>query len=1342
MTPGDDPKPQLRASRRLRDRWRRLTPGLESARAAVRRWRLRLPVPVRRVLRRVTRWSLHSVLGVMLTIVSLFVAARLWLPTLVENKTDIERFLTNAVSSPVHLDRIDAFWDNKLNPGVRVQGFRIDSRVPGVTAVRLREVRLSLAWWALLTGRIEINSLVLVEPSLTIEHLEDGRYRLTGLDLPAPDPAQEDFSDWLLRQRRMEIENGHLVWVDHPSPGVAEERLDITHVNASLLNDGDRHRLDLRATFPETLCGSCRVTADVRGNPLRAADWSGDLTVRAQQLSLSTLPRILQARLPDGLDGRINARLESHWKDGRPVQIRGSLVTNKLSIPVSGFDRPLVLQSLDTMLNWQGDRDSGRLDLARLNFGLTRASWLSGRVRLDYAPDRVALEMEHINVGDVAAFVNGLDRPGAVFDWLRAAQPDGSIDRLSVAINGPWSQPNDLQVSADVRGLQFAAYNRIPGMSALSGRLEGTRLAGEFRLDTGSSRIQLPRVFRDPLEVQRLTSRITWKTESDHWTIQVGDLKVQTPDGRAHGDVALRIPFDREQSPVMELDVAVPEGTLTHAERYYPLALPGALRNYLDRSVQGGRLSGGRVRFQGALSQFPFRDGKGRFDVEAHVRDGVFEFLPGWEPLRDIDTDLHFTGVGMEITVPHAKLHGMEVGRLTIGIDDFRAEGGAVVAVSGRVSGGMADVLDVLAGSQSPRVTAYLVSGMHASGDGVLTLALQIPAHNPAALRLEGDYRLLGGSLVFPFRSIRADALRGQMEFDESGLRSGQLQGRLLGGETLIDVSPAPGRTPGARMQLRGVVGQDGLNQVFGKTLATAFRGEVPWSATVAVRRDHPDWELQADLRALQLSLPAPLAKAKDQPLTLTVRNLPGTAADRQIVDVQAEGRVTGRLAFNRGIEGWNFDRGRIGIGERITQLPDAAGLQLSARLPSLNADNWWKLWRETGDVSGAAGWFDYVTHLSAEVDAIEVFGRPFGHQVMDVNKVNGRWRGMVQGDSISGRIDYQPGGCGTTEQCASSALEESAPATLPTISLDLDQLTWPPAPGSGAGSGGAREVDPRQLPVVSVKSAAFSAYSMALGALEFRAEPVRQGWQITTLKLGTTDTTLAANGQWTVDWQGQQSCRIDVSITSKDLGRTLDQIGYPAELTGGELSVNSQWSWPGTPGDWSLANTTGDLTMRLAKGRLINISPGAGRILGVLDLRSLTRYLTLDMSSIFGKGMAFDSIKGKFEVAQGNAETRNLEIRVPGADMDITGRVGLITRDLDMEMRVTPRLAGELVVGGTIVGGPVVGAAVGLLHQIVKKPFEKGTQIRYTIRGSWDDPAVKRVGSPPPPPAEVLPMP
>ena len=160
---------------------KRLRSVVAHARSTIRHWRQRLPAPVKRLLRGTTHLTLHSVLGIFIAVVLIFVLARLWLPTLTERKAEIENYLTSTAGSTVQLDTLDTYWDG-LNPGVRVRGFRIGPAAPGQPAIRLKEVRLSLAWLPLLTGRIEINSLTLVEPSLVVERGADGVLRIGGLE--------------------------------------------------------------------------------------------------------------------------------------------------------------------------------------------------------------------------------------------------------------------------------------------------------------------------------------------------------------------------------------------------------------------------------------------------------------------------------------------------------------------------------------------------------------------------------------------------------------------------------------------------------------------------------------------------------------------------------------------------------------------------------------------------------------------------------------------------------------------------------------------------------------------------------------------------------------------------------------------------------------------------------------------------------------------------------------------------------------------------------------------------------------------------------------------------------
>ena len=1303
----------------------RLRHIVQTARKAVRSWRQRLPQPVKRIVRRATHWTLHSTLGVVISVVLVFSAAHLWLPTLAERKGEIESYISATLGNPVTLSALDTYWDG-LNPGMRVRGLRVQSAATGQQAIRLKEMRLSLGWWPLLTGRIEINSLVLVEPSLTVERQPDGRLRISGLETAAtPTSTDTDFTQLLLSQKEMIIENGELRWLDRRA-GVDAESLSVKRVYIDLRNDGDRHRLEFRADFPRDLCADCRVSADIRGNPFREATWRGEIGVQARALSLHGLPRIVREPLPPGLAGRFDLRLTSQWRNARPEAVEGRIAVSGLSLPLPGETQSLALQALDARLKWNGNAEAWRLDLSGLRLGLTRAAWQAGRLRLDVRPERLRFEVEHVDVADLAAFTAAFPREHALLGWLRAAQPTGGLNRLRLELAGPVKVPTGYNVEAELRDIRFAAHERVPGMQGLSGQLSLSKDDGEFRLDSSELRVALPRIFKEPLSMQHLSSRIRWRQNPEDWFVQAQDIVLNARDGRARGDVELRVPKDATISPVLKLRAGFSDGEGSHTARYIPLMLPEGLRAWIERAVVAGRVTEGSVLYHGALRNFPFRDGKGRFEVRAHVKGGVLDYLSGWAPVHDIDADLYFTGTSMLATSAHSKIRGLDVGRMVVAIEDFKAPDGAMVTINGRIAGELQEALDVLVDSKTPRLVSLVPAGLSTAGKGVLTLDLRIPARAPKTFTIAGFYQFLNSSVQFPLRAFRIDNIQGGMEFTTSGLRAGKLTARLFGGDTVLEAVPDATQAGAARIEARGTLTQAGIAQAFGPELSPLVRGQAPWQARLLPQREGSGFFIEADLRELELRLPAPLAKAQGEPLLLQVRTS-AAGDDSQVLDLQVQERVTGKLAFQRTAAGWTFARGRIGVGEKVTQLPSQPGLQLGMRLPALNVDDWWPLIRQNLSSSADDGWLERVSRVDAEVESLEAFGRGFGRLSLDIGNTVGNWQGRVQGDAVSGLLAIsRPSSTGLPLVVGNVA----APGRS-VIHLTLEHLVLPPARASGA----EVTLDPRGLPPLHVQSQSFTIADKNLGALEFSALPATHGWKIASLKFTRPESNLNASGLWEIDSSGQQSTQIDATLSSSDFGKLLDTLGYADEVVGGKLRLQSNWSWPGAPTAFSVARADGALTFSLANGRIPKISPGAGRLLGALDLGSVARYLTLDFSNVFGKGSTFDSIKGRVAVEKGNAYTRDLAIRTPGADIGLSGRIGLAARDLDLELGVTPHLMEELAITGGLLGGPVVGAAVAVLHRLAKKPFEKNTRINYTVKGGWDDPAVTRLGPSPPAP-------
>jgi len=1308
--------PTKKSGRPRRATWSQLRQRLQHTWQRARAWHHQLPSRIKRIVRRTTLWSANSLLGIVLVFSLTLVAAHLWLPTLTERKAEIESYLSSAIKNPVQFDTLGTFWDG-LNPGIYVQGFQVQSSRTGQTAVRFKGVRLALAWWPLLTGRIEIRSLLLIEPHLVLERLADGGLHIAGVDqFQSGNETQQDFGAWLFRQQELAISNGELVWIDRQVPG-QPETLTIDHLNAVLSNDGSRHRLDVHARFPRTLCGDCRLTADIDGQPLDGTDWRGEIRVQVRDLAVSGLPRIVRDRLPAGLEGTLNMRAESRWRLGRPIAIEGTTEAREVILPLPREQSPLKIRNLSTGFRWKGGQDSGELELQRLRLGLTRDPWYAGHVLLQYQPDKQRLLADRIDLGDVAAVASASKAEGKLFDWLRAVHPEGVLEKLEARIERKPDQPTDFRIDTRLHRWSFSANDRIPGVHNLSGTISATREGGELQLDSRLLRLDLPRVFEKPVEIRRLASIVRWRQDPDDWFLRVDQLDAKSQAGRVHGEMELRVPRDTSLSPVIKLQLEGEAGNGAYTADFIPLVLPEKLRSYLARAVIGGTVTRASAVLHGALHNFPFRDGKGKFEIQAHVENGIYEYLPGWEPLRGVEADLFFTGKEMLITANRASIRDVRVDRVAVAIEDFRAEQGAVITADARARGPLDSVIQVLAASGSPRLNAWIIPDMRAEGYGTLYLALGIPTRKLPDFEMNGEYRLSNNAVQFPFRHLRVEDLDGVLAFDQTGLRRGQVHSRFLGGETTLDARPDHnGQT---RVRLQGRMQSAGLSGALGPFLAPHFSGDVPWRGELVLRPDANEWNAELDLGDFEIGLPAPLAKVRNEPLSLVLRTLPGGTRTRMPVEVQAGGRLNGSIVLDKDKDGagWSLVHGRLGIGVRAGSLASHDGLQIGMRSPSLNADDWWALLRAGSDGEEKGGWIGAVTRFNAETEALEVFGRPFGRMQADIRHGPQGWSGTLNGEAVAGQFTL-------TREPRATGIPRASPYR---VALDLERLLLPPAAASASRS----IIDPRELPVVTVRSKSFRYGERDFGALDFAAQPEAEGWRISKLALARPEANATADGLWHIDRQGYQSSRFDLNVNSSDFGKTLAGLGHPNEALGGKLTLDSQWSWPDAPAAMELSQLSGEMSFKLSQGRMLRVEPGAGRVLGLFDIMTIPRYLTLDFSSLFGKGMVYNTIQSSLEVENGNAYTRNFLMDAAGANIDLNGRIGLAAQDLELEMGVTPKLLEELAITGGLIGGPAVGAAVAVLHTLAKKPFEKSTRVLYTVRGSWKNPSVVAVPTP-----------
>ena len=244
------------------------------------------------------------------------------------------------------------------------------------------------------------------------------------------------------------------------------------------------------------------------------------------------------------------------------------------------------------------------------------------------------------------------------------------------------------------------------------------------------------------------------------------------------------------------------------------------------------------------------------------------------------------------------------------------------------------------------------------------------------------------------------------------------------------------------------------------------------------------------------------------------------------------------------------------------------------------------------------------------------------------------------------------------------------------------------------------------------------------LGDARLETWPTDRGMHIDQLR--TLSHGVQVNGSG--DWEGTAAdsrSHMRIDFAAENLGDMLGAFGYDGLLAGGKVRAELDATWPGAPSAMELANMDGKLGIDITDGRMPEVTPGVARLFGLVSVLELPRRLSFDFGDVFGKGLAFDAIKGDFRLADGNAHTDNLNIRSPAAEITIKGRTGVRAKDYDLQVLAVPHAGNSLPVVGAVVGGPI-GIAAGFVAQgLLGKGINHAASARYKITGGWDKPVI-----------------
>lgn len=904
---------------------------------------------------------------------------------------------------------------------------------------------------------------------------------------------------------------------------------------------------------------------------------------------------------------------------------------------------------------------------------------------------------------------------------VRALQARGRVQDLALEFErSPGAAPS-YRLEAKLDAVGFEPTLRAPGLTGIGGELRASGDGGELQLDAREFAFELPWLFREPLQVQSLQAPIVWRRGTDGWTLGSRQVQVQSEDGRGCARFEVRIPANGD-SPVLDL-VAQGEDLQAAATRKYIPAgkLHQKTLDWLDRAFVGGRVSRAELILRGPTRRFPFRHGEGTFLVRGQVENASLDYGPGWLPAHDIQGEVEFRNAGVQVSARAASIGRLHVHGAQARIEDLKE---ARLVIDASASGQLGQGLRFLANSPVAPSLGKRFAQLQGTGALQADVHLDLPIKNLEARDVAVTARLADAVVWLPGIDAPVSALSGSLSVHDTLLASAQLHGVWLGGDVELVVRPrkegsAGEAGGGSILTARGNADAEGLRKLLRLPPTIELAGATDWQLTTRLAPTNLERNLQpvriaSDLRGLAIGLPEPLGKTPTQvrpfELSLQFEDADSMLARGSLGEVRALIRLRrneqpDQVQREEARGAWVLDRGGLRADGHAPALPDHPGLRIEGDIERFVMDEWLAL---RGRDGGGKPLSDDLRAANVRIGELELGGYRFPAVRAVLQATPAGWRIDVDGPQAAGQV----------------IVPEDFAGMQP-LRAALTRLVLTKSDAAGVHAKALR--DARSLPNLQVHVADLSVGSRALGTLELQASRVPQGIRFDKVEIVGTSAQGQAHGQWLVTSEGERAS-LTASVVSSDVAATLRSLGYSEFMEAKLGRVQADLSWPGGYSGNILEHASGSIDVEVQNGQLVNLQPGAGRVLGLFSIAALPRRLALDFSDLTDKGLAFDRVHGNFELRDGNAYTSNLLLSGPGAEIGIAGRTGLAARDYDQTAVVTGKLGASLPVAGALAGGPAVGAALLLFSQVFKEPLKGITRGYYRITGPWEDPVVQRI--------------
>ncbi len=1271
-------------------------------------------------------------------------------PNIDSYNTRIAQAVSSALKVDIKIGRIEPSWE-RLWPRLSLK--EVVLKKPGMEhTILLPRVDASL-YWSSIFGVPAFKSLQIVGASVDVERLTDTQFEIAGfcvdLEKSVSDPASSKLLTFITEQGRLDITGATIRYTDKrlkDARTIAVNDLNatfyphLTHWNFGLQAKADGQSLDVRA----------RVRKPVVSRSTDWTDWAWDFYTKFDAFDLKKgIPGLSEVN--PFTSGRADGELWLSFDDGTIKSVTTDVILNDVSATVPDMPRPVVTRHLQLQADAVRDGQRIELKVGHLAFK-TRTGRAFGPLAgsLTVTADSTWSDTQEGSVTLSTVDLRSLGQillenesvPAAVRDPIVKYDPSGTVSRVDFSWKGSYKDPHDWHFASDFMQLTLLAQPAPsgigqPGFANLIGSVSVMPKAGHVTLK-GASEITFPGVFENErISLERLTGKVSWTNaeEKAPLTVKIDNLTVANTDVGLSGSGT----WKAVGSKAGYIDV---EGRIDHlkaesAWRYLPLVISQGTRHWLEGALRGGVARNGRFILRGDLKDYPWHGADksvSHFLATARLTGGLLDFVPPqarpqdglwktgklWPVVSDIDADLTFEGAGMLVEARSAKTLGATGKNIRAQIAHMGVKD-TLLTISADTTAPLATMSRYLTASPVGAMLGGAFNGAVTAGDASLNLKLAIPLTGDKKTRVSGLLTFGNNAFDMHWPVPPLTNLNGKLRFTESGATSEKLTATALNAPVTATVTTDENRR--IRIEAQSRLAPDSVRFFVDTELTKALTAYAKGQTDVSVGIDIVSGKgvtvnAATDLKGIELTLPAPLAKKADQAQQTTFRFEPLKLADKKghLLKLESANKIDLVLQL-AGKAPSVTPLGSLGIGKKVG-LPNR-GLTLDIRTPSLS----YRAWEKVLEDIIAASKKDSATSSDLNplaLNTVRYETDAFSFDAIRLTKLKGRARRLgdaVWNFSISSR---------ETEGFLTWNFAKGAGGH---IKADFSHYNVPKTLEEGFIDSAQTDQSRKSLPSLDLNIADLTYKDAALGSFRFvtSTPSAKEGtsWKIDSLRVLNPDADLSASGEWASD--GTTSLTADLELING--GAFLKRLGHEGVLGKGSGKITTSLLWKGSPWNPDWKTLQGSAKVNLIRGVLEQTDLGVGgALLSLVSIQSLIKQISLDFFDLSHTNFTFDSLTGDMLIADGILTSDNVNLSGTKAAIDLSGSVNISTQAVNARATVVPKInAGAASLPLAIIN-PVIGLGAYVGQWLISQPLNYLLTTDYTITGTLSDPVIQKV--------------